>query len=313
MLDSSKVLGPLNPPKGGLNNIDTVIFDIDGTLVDTSKSYTAVIQETVRIYLSLLIEGEASAEEILSIAEISAFKQFGGFNNDWDTVAGVLLYYTDLIVTDKLLSITDLLVRKDIPNFIEELSKTNMIGLAAVLQVVNNGQELVKYEGDLKTTNLSQRIFQEIYYGSKVFRELYGEDPIFYLGEGYYKREILLVDKARLTQLAKIKQLAIATGRIGVEAEMVLKDFGIYSLFSAIVTDSDVSASQRKPDPAMLYLAAQQTDGKSLVYIGDLPDDVKAANAAKANLNIVSVCVGDNIPEADYCFKDVNAFISDML
>ncbi|MEK6949855.1 MAG: histidinol-phosphate transaminase [Nanoarchaeota archaeon] len=51
-----------------------LIFDIDGVLVDTSKSYRVAIKKTV----------EHFTEKETSLQDVQALKNMGGYNNDWD-------------------------------------------------------------------------------------------------------------------------------------------------------------------------------------------------------------------------------------
>jgi HAD superfamily hydrolase (TIGR01548 family) len=57
-----------------------VLFDMDGVLVDVSKSYRIAIQETVRFF-----SGQPAQPE-----EIQALKERGGYNNDWDLTEAIL-------------------------------------------------------------------------------------------------------------------------------------------------------------------------------------------------------------------------------
>ncbi len=51
-----------------------VLFDMDGVLVDVSRSYLVTIQKTVEFFLGNLI----------GLSEIQEYKNRGGMNNDWD-------------------------------------------------------------------------------------------------------------------------------------------------------------------------------------------------------------------------------------
>ena len=62
---------------------------MDGVLIDVSKSYRKVIQQTVYLYLENCLGLDA---HFVSTEEISLFKSVGGFNNDWDLVSGLLFY-----------------------------------------------------------------------------------------------------------------------------------------------------------------------------------------------------------------------------
>ncbi|MFH1429765.1 MAG: HAD-IA family hydrolase [Candidatus Margulisiibacteriota bacterium] len=332
-----------------IKKADTIIFDIDGTLVDTTKSYNEVIKQTVKLYLSLFIAGDVTGDDLITTGEINLFRQTGGFNNDWDTSAAVIYYYLNMIGDDlicanaeaqglaslhktaqsidqildylkilksnvKTQSLASLLGNKNIPEFIKLIKNQKEIGLDAVRNITSPQiEQYVFYFGDLASTNLVQRIYQEIYQGPELFSEVYGIEPLFYHQEGYYIKETLLPDKDLLIKLAEKKKLGIATGRIYAEAKMVLKRFEIMQLLKIIITDDDIAGHQRKPDPQMLFLAAEKLKGNKYIYAGDLPDDVKAANSAKDKLNIMSVAVYDENPEADYNFQSTDEFIRAIL
>lgn len=69
-----------------------VIFDVDGVLIDTTKSYHTAIHSTAKYFLEKdKIDKEIKREDLLDI------KYQLGINNDWDaTFAGILFYKTDL-------------------------------------------------------------------------------------------------------------------------------------------------------------------------------------------------------------------------
>ncbi|MEM2910729.1 MAG: hypothetical protein QXO01_06680 [Nitrososphaerota archaeon] len=66
-----------------LANIDTIIFDCDGVLIDIRDSYNKAIHKTVEHVFSIIL-GDVS-EPITTDAQIDALRLCGGFNNDWDT------------------------------------------------------------------------------------------------------------------------------------------------------------------------------------------------------------------------------------
>ena len=72
--------------------MDILIFDMDGVLIDVSKSYRKTIRRTIQIYLENCLGFERGRRAWITDEEISLFKSAGGFNNDWDLTSGLLLY-----------------------------------------------------------------------------------------------------------------------------------------------------------------------------------------------------------------------------
>ncbi len=63
-----------------LSEVDTLLFDMDGVLVDVSNSYMLAIKKTAELFL----------KKEISFEDIQAYKEKGGLNNDWDTVQAIL-------------------------------------------------------------------------------------------------------------------------------------------------------------------------------------------------------------------------------
>jgi HAD superfamily phosphatase len=72
--------------------MDVLIFDMDGVLIDVSRSYRKAIQQTINIYLETCLGFQRKREEWVTNEEISLLKSVGGFNSDWDVTSGLLLY-----------------------------------------------------------------------------------------------------------------------------------------------------------------------------------------------------------------------------
>lgn len=58
-----------------------ILFDMDGVLIDVSNSYRLAIQKTVAFFTNNMVSNE----------EIQAFKEKGGYNNDWDLSEALIL------------------------------------------------------------------------------------------------------------------------------------------------------------------------------------------------------------------------------
>ncbi|MFH0888980.1 MAG: HAD hydrolase-like protein [Planctomycetota bacterium] len=62
-------------------NVEGIIFDMDGVLVDVSASYRVAIKKTVEYYL----------KKRVNAGEIRAYKTKSGYNNDWDITEAIML------------------------------------------------------------------------------------------------------------------------------------------------------------------------------------------------------------------------------
>ncbi len=74
-----------------LKRVDAVIFDCDGVLVDVRDSYNKAISKA-SAYIFESLTGYAFSERLISDEVIFLFRRSGGFNNDWDTVYGILMF-----------------------------------------------------------------------------------------------------------------------------------------------------------------------------------------------------------------------------
>src|SRR5712691_10075787 len=70
--------GLLFPP-----SFDTIIFDVDGVLIKTSDSFRAT-DIAVAEYVATNIHGLDWDQPLVTLEDVNAFKQAGGYNNDWD-------------------------------------------------------------------------------------------------------------------------------------------------------------------------------------------------------------------------------------
>ena len=89
-LDGEEAYVKVNKP-GQLRRVGAVIFDCDGVLIDTRDSYDRAISKSVA-YVFEALTGYSTPEGLISDEVISLFRRSGGFNNDWDTVYGILMF-----------------------------------------------------------------------------------------------------------------------------------------------------------------------------------------------------------------------------
>jgi len=307
--------------------MDILIFDMDGVLIDVSRSYRETIQRTVQIYLKTCLGFKDGETEPVTKEDISLFKSAGGFNNDWDLTSGLLLFLLSLsgfplspkkrrfssidgVVShlktrssDLNKNITQLIQRKNLPPFIRKV-KLGGGGLKGVRKALKGSLEGWVYgEGDLNQENLVKRIFQEVYLGKK-FTSFYHLPPLFHRKQGLYLQERLIIPKRILSSLRKRFRLGIASGRPRFEAELALKRFRLLPHFDSVVTLDECHEEETrifrttrrrvkytKPHPYSLLRVVQEIDipNPQCGYVGDVVDDVLAARAARKELGILAI------------------------
>jgi HAD superfamily hydrolase (TIGR01548 family) len=311
---------------------DILIFDMDGTLVDVRQSYRAAAPLAATRYLELL--GLAPPE--LTGAVYDQFKLMGGFNDDWDLTAGLLEVIVAALPTapplpaaavasqDALLAALRAAVlsfrdgRLPLPDFAGLISLVRAMGggLAGLRQVTGeHNRHLVWRTHDAATTDLVQRIFEELYLGADLFASAYGYLPRFHRGAGLIETEQLLISPAVLDDLARHVRLGIATGRADFELVHPMRRWELGRYFSVATTMTDAMRAQApggpsllKPHPYLLERAADALDPTGTLaaaYIGDAPDDVMAARRAGGRRWLAVAVVPD--PALDAHFTELGA------
>lgn len=243
-------------------DVDAVVLDIDGVLIDASNSYHRAIIETVRTVYGETIDRET----------IQLFKDAGGFNVDWRVTDAVSLfilarrrgYDTDLrSFTDKIaergggLSTARTILREELPETI--------------------GDEI---EADWDQ-DLLKRTFQWLYLGPSRYAKYEDSDPPpdAPTDAGFIEEERILIDDQTLGWLHKQDALGVLTGRPAAEAHIAIERVGLDVDRKHLMSMDDWENS--KPNPSGLITLAQRLEATVLAYAGDELDDVKTAvNAA---------------------------------
>lgn len=279
---------PVSQPKA-----PCLIFDMDNVLIDTRRSYLDAIRWTVEIFLThsdvpfYEKSKKAKPPAILTLQDVSEFKLLGGFNDDWDCCYGLLIYLLSIDVRKR--TVEELRAIMDIPGFVKRV-KNRPLRVSGIVKMLGR-------PGGVTIEKIS-RIFQEVYLGKDLFHKLEKKRPYYWKKSGLIYKEKPIFRKSTLERLKALGiKLGIATGRSRFEAEFALERFGIRELFDAITTMDEIKEAEhtakqslRKPHPfSVLETARLVGAGHQFYYVGDLPDDVHAANEAKKEIPILSV------------------------
>ena len=300
-----------------------IVFDMDGVLVDVSRSYRDVVRQTARLFFKDAAAWKDLPQPLCTLSDIARVKQRRGLNNDWDLTCRVISLLMTLVDTaggqphlesEPWSMYEEMVSQWDVSQLGKYLKETD----SALWQLVANSDTALHpfiqrlYQGDIGRGNIIKQIFQEIYLGKDLFESTYPVAAKRYHGEGYIKRETLLVSRSELKLFSRENLLAIATGRPRMEAEFSLNRFQIADLFSAVYTLDDCLKEEQKrhargepkitlskPNPFMLdALAAQlKDDNGKCYYIGDMPDDMLAASRANTPFEGIGLLL--SAPEKD--------------
>jgi hypothetical protein len=202
-----------------LKNLDSIIFDCDGVLIDVSESYDLTIQKTT----AYILKEYANIPESIPISSkiIDEFKATGGFNDEVDlTYASIL----SLTASNKL--------KKDAENFIfqvtENADQTGIISVEKYLQNIGADiseiKKILDYPGQ-NHQNLLYSTFDQLFYGRKLYSKLFNKKSQF-SDNGFIENDKVIVNNKLLSKLKKkfIDKISIVTGR-GIESiEYSLKE-----------------------------------------------------------------------------------------
>ncbi len=329
-----------------MKNKNLIVLDMDGVLIDVSKSYRATVRQTAKLFFKNAPSFEKLPEPLFPLTDLAAVKQSGGLNNDWDLSCLVINLLFNLIEKPPVYE------RKDPwDRYQETISQCNVTALTEFLRSTpkplstllqksgasKNSFIYGLYSGDVGSGNIIKQIFQEVYLGQGLFEATYGLVPKLYLGEGYNHREQLLIDKNILEELAVNNILAIATGRPRAEADYPLDYFDIRKYFSEVLALEDCfkeedrifkkegrKVSLSKPHPFMLDSIANNRENpvEEYFYVGDMPDDMVAAKKSQAKYKGIGFLLSAPDKEslkkellragADYIIEDIEQLISLM-
>ena len=291
-------------------NIDAIIFDVDGVLIDSRNSYDKTIQKTV-LYIANKYPEFNLPQYDISEEIIYAFRNTGGFNSDWDTSYVILLgllsfslrnyLYLDSkpelssikydSVDKYLLELASFADHRGIVSVEEQLSSLS----GDFTDEFSKFKRLLNYPGDI-STSLLVKAFDEFFLGVNYFKNTRGLNLEINNQRGLIENESTIVSNYTLKWLAENigdTKLGIASGRGSKTTAITLGPLFNYFNSNAVVfledevlnSSSNTSDEPEKGKPApysLLKSSKSFEDSNSILFIGDSAEDlIMSQNARK--------------------------------
>ncbi len=252
-----------------IKRLDGIIFDCDGVLIDVSHSYDLAIKKTTDFVVKEFAKIDQS--NFVNTQMINGFKDTGGFNDEVDVTYAMIL---SIIAAKKL--------QKPFSEFIYEvISNSDQSGILSVEKYLNilkvdlsEIRKKLAYPG-LRFTSALSSIFDEIFYGTKLYYDLYKKKPNFFDGNGLIENDIVLVNKQLIDSLKEKfgKKPAIVSGRGNISAGYSLKElFEEFDLKNSKFLE-DEPREFAKPNPVSLISSIKGLGSTCVMFVGDSVED----------------------------------------
>lgn len=267
-------------------HFDTVIFDVDGVMIDTSQSFPQADVAATKFLVQLLAPSKLPAS--VDISDVRAFRRAGGFNSDWDVTQAL----SSLLVAQRSIWAGEQRAEwplKDFANHAAEAYSAGSGGLVWLRREVS--------EACIASDQLVHEVVDQYYWGTTLYERYFGSaQTVVPHVPGYVQEESLLAEPQLLHHLGElgVTKLGLITGRVGPELDSALDRFASHfrlerSNESEAVGDEGDSgrAWQQtlltnvvdlsmfvKPNPQALLHVANVASSTAGVYVGDTRDDL---------------------------------------
>lgn len=279
-----------------MNSKTCIIFDIDGTLIDTRESYNKSIKKTVQFLVKYIDISKENLGKIVSDEQIFKFRKSGMFNNDIDTSYALVL--SILCGPPK---------KADLLFFIENIAQSaSSKGIKSVENYLKDYSEirlkqikkLLMYPGDVKTSIIA-RVFDEYFYGPQLFKKQHGTNSKYYSGRPLIENDILLATNSTLKKISNMFDMrtGIVSGRSRIAAEYSLKSvFKFFDIKGSVYLE-DEKREMGKPNPSALIKSVKSFGVSNAFYVGDSAEDLfmvqRARKISNLDIKLIGVCASN--------------------
>jgi phosphoglycolate phosphatase-like HAD superfamily hydrolase len=288
--------------------LDALIFACNEILIDVSHSYREVVREAVQLYLQQALGLIQSSEPLITPAEVALLQKEGYFTSYWDLTNAFLIYFLEMLPPVPVptfpskvhvpallaylqfaggnlrISVDTLREQRDIGKLAKDIAAAGGGIEGANKALPKENRHLLISSGDITKTNITGRIFQELYLGADLFEKVYQQPAIIIQNTGYIEHESLVIQPDLLAQLGRQLALGVVSDRPRNEVERSLKAQKIDHYFQSIITLDEINRAKAKPVPhpwSLLEVTRllQPTPTRS-AYVGANVGDIQAAKTA---------------------------------
>jgi len=315
--------GTIYIKKDRVNNlaeIDTIVFDCDGVLIDVRNAYNVAIAATTRIIIEAFT-GTIIPEAIFSSELNYSYKRTGGFNNDWSHAYALIMRILAEVPNEEISELDRLAeeslkydspkqrfdfiagkVKNNIPidslyqklmEFSIQLDDSGVKKVDSLLlqRIGLNIKNALKFRGDVGESIIST-LFEELFLGSDLFKETFNIEPSFvHSDKGIVEASEIIIFKQTLKDLKSVlggSRFGVASGSLENTAKHILKDIidviPEESQYWYDVVERDSKKIGRdnlhKPNPYSLLKSSESFNAKKVLYVGDTVADFLTARNA---------------------------------
>jgi phosphoglycolate phosphatase-like HAD superfamily hydrolase len=268
----------MNIPVYSLNP-DIVVFDVDGVLVDTSRSYPEVVAKSLRWAWSELLGRNVDCDGFTDL-HFAATKTHPAFNDDFDIAWAIInctassqssLLSRSLPSPEEWRELLEGCTENDVPAWV------------------------MRTFGERIGRDVVRRACEEFYFGSEALERL-GErvayaPPV----KGLWENEHPLVS---ISWRDIALPAGIYTGRPLKELRLALKLVGWEDFPPSMIVTPDSGIS--KPSPLGLKLLCEKADASFPLFLGDAESDRQTVRNFGSG---AFAAIGDFLPDAEHRFK----------
>jgi len=236
-----------------IKNINTIIFDCDGVLINSKNSYDKCIELTISYILKRMLNKQFIRFKI-SKSTLELFRQTGGFNNDYKFCYVIILKIISMIPRSisieykqeynnintknisnsfkrldsiKLNRITKKNSRieftKELNTFAKDIKKFDLDSIENLItkglnveqrNLIDSSKQLLNFRKDRKN-NIITNVFDEFFYGKNLIKKARRTKKINFNRKGTIEGEKLIVKESSLIALKSRfnRNMSIVSGR----------------------------------------------------------------------------------------------------